>query len=114
MTVDIQNFFDEVLPGRLASHPAEVKALLGDCRFQFLVTGEGGGEWLINTDSMKVERGNPGGSDITISIAEEDFQNLYQNPKANGLMLFFQGKLKVMGNQMLAMKMGQLFTIGKE
>ena len=41
----------------------------------------------------------------------EDFQKLYENPDANGMQLFFAGKLKVKGNQMLAMKLKDLFAL---
>jgi penicillin-binding protein 1A len=38
------------------------------------------------------------------------FQKLHENPQANGMQLFFAGKLKVSGNQMLAMKLQKLFS----
>ncbi len=49
-------------------------------------------------------------ADCTISITDEDFQKLVENPQANGMQLFFAGKLKVAGNQMLAMKLQKLFS----
>jgi putative sterol carrier protein len=33
-----------------------------------------------------------------------------ENPQANGLQLFFAGKLKVAGNQMLGMKLQKLLS----
>ena len=51
----------------------------------------------------------PGAADCTITITDEDFQKLVENPQANGMQLFFAGKLKVTGNQMLAMKLQKLF-----
>ena len=47
---------------------------------------------------------------LTITMASEDFQKLQENPQANGMQLFFAGKLKVSGNQMLAMKLQKLFS----
>jgi putative sterol carrier protein len=44
-------------------------------------------------------------------MTSEDFQKLYENPDANGMQLFFAGKLKVAGNQMLAMKLKKLFAL---
>ena len=50
-----------------------------------------------------------GPADCTITISAEDFQKLIENPQANGMQLFFAGKLKVAGNQVLAMKLQKLF-----
>jgi putative sterol carrier protein len=77
------------------------------------ITGEGGGEWFINvSDSGPSIKGGTEAADCTITIASEDFQKLHENPQAQGMQLFFAGKLKVAGNQMLAMKLSKLFTLG--
>ena len=55
-------------------------------------------------------RAGSGEADCTITITTEDFQKLMENPQANGMQLFFAGKLKVAGNQMLAMKLQKLFS----
>ena len=47
----------------------------------------------------------------TIEIAEPDFQTLLANPQSEGMKLFFAGKLKVKGNQMLAMNLQKLFAL---
>ena len=112
MAVDIQKLFNEELPAQLAKHGDQAKQI--GAKFQINVTGEGGGEWFIDASDSgpKAEKGNPGGADVTISISSEDFQKLYENPQANGMQLFFAGKLKVTGNQMLAMKLQKLFQMG--
>ena len=53
----------------------------------------------------------PGGADCSLEISSEDFQKLYENPDANGMTLYFGGKLKVKGNQVLAMKLKKLFAL---
>ena len=40
----------------------------------------------------------------------DDDDKLVENPQANGMQLFFAGKLKVTGNQMMAMKLQKLFS----
>lgn len=109
MVVDIQKLFNEALPAKFASDPSKATALGG--KFQINVTGEGGGEWFIDgSDSgPRVERGSGGAADVTITIDAADFQKLYENPKSNAMPLFFSGKLKVAGNQMLAMKLPSIF-----
>jgi len=111
MAVDISKLFNEELPGALSKHGDAAKQI--GAKYQINVTGEGGGEWFIDVSDSgpKVEQGNPGGADCTISLTSEDFQKLYENPQANGMQLFFAGKLKVTGNTMLAMKLQQLFQL---
>ncbi|MFT3765322.1 MAG: SCP2 sterol-binding domain-containing protein [Minicystis sp.] len=112
MAVDIQKLFNEELPAQLAKHADAAKQI--GAKYQINITGEGGGEWFIDVSDSgpKAEKGNPGTADCTITIAAEDFQKLHENPQANGMQLFFGGKLKVAGNPTLAMKLQKLFTIG--
>ncbi|MEZ4298203.1 MAG: SCP2 sterol-binding domain-containing protein [Polyangiaceae bacterium] len=109
MAVDIQKLFNETLPQGIAANADKAKEI--GAKFQMNITGEGGGEWFIDLSASgpKSEAGNPGGADCTITISVEDFQKLHENPQANGMQLFFAGKLKVSGNQMLAMKLSKLF-----
>lgn len=111
MAVDIQKLFNEELPAALAKNPDQAKQI--GAKYQINVTGDGGGEWFIDVSDSgpKAEKGNPGGADCTISLSTEDFQKLHENPQANGMQLFFAGKLKVSGNQMLAMKLQKLFAM---
>jgi putative sterol carrier protein len=111
MAVDIQNLFDKQLPEALAKNADAAKQI--GATYQLNITGDGGGEWFIDVSSSgpKAERGNPGTAECTITISVEDFQKLHENPQANGMQLFFAGKLKVSGNQMLAMKLQKLFDL---
>ena len=111
MAVDISKLFNEDLPGAIEKSPDTAKAI--GAKFQINITGDGGGEWYIDASDSgpKAEAGNPGGADCTIEVASEDFQKLVENPQANGMQLFFSGKLKVTGNQMLAMKLQKLFAL---
>jgi len=111
MAVDIQNLFNVELPAQIAAHPDAAKAI--GSKFQINITGEGGGEWHIDaSDSGPVAKPGNAAADVTITLATEDFQKLMENPQANGMQLFFAGKLKVAGNQMLAMKLNKLFSLG--
>ena len=112
MAVDIQKLFNEQIPSQLAANSEQAKQV--GAKFQINITGDTGGQWFIDVSNSgpKIEKGEPGGADCTITISAEDFQKLHENPQANGMQLFFAGKLKVAGNQMLAMKLQKLFTIG--
>ena len=109
MAEDIQKLFNEELPAAVKKNPDAAKEI--DAKFQINIAGDNGGEWFIDCTEPKVASGNPGGADVTIDIAEDDFQTLLENPQANGMQLFFSGKLKVQGNQMLAMKLQKLFDL---
>ena len=106
MAVEIKKLFGEELPAALAKNSEEAKAI--GATYQMNITGEG--SWFIDVSATgpKCEPGEQP-ADCTITIAGEDFQKLLENPQANGMPLFFAGKLKVQGNQMLAMKLNKLF-----
>ena len=107
MAVDIKQLFNESLPKGLANNAEDAKGI--GAKFQMNVTGEG--EWFIDVTSTgpSCKAGNEA-ADCTITIAAEDFQKLMENPQANGMQLFFAGKLKVAGNPTLAMKLQKLFS----
>ena len=107
MAVDIQKLFNEELPAALTKNADDAKSI--GAKFQMNITGAG--EWNIDaTPSGPSCKPGSGASDCSITLTAEDFQTLMENPQANAMQLFFQGKLKVGGNQMLAMKMQKLFA----
>jgi hypothetical protein len=112
MAVDIQKLFNDDLPAQLAKFPDKAKEIGG--KFQINITGEGGGEWFIDVSASgpSVKPGQGEGADLTVTLAVEDFIKLQENPQAAGMQLFFAGKLKLSGNQMLGMKLDKLFTLG--
>ena len=107
MAVDIKKLFNEDLPAALEKNAEDAKTI--GAKYQMNVTGEG--EWNIDvTSTGPACKAGTADADCTITIAAEDFQKLLENPQANGMQLFFAGKLKVTGNQMLAMKLQKLFS----
>jgi putative sterol carrier protein len=113
MAVDIKKLFNEDLPASLTKNAEDAKAI--GAKYQMNITGPTGGEWSIDVSSTgpSCKSGSAGTPDCTITISDEDFQKLAENPQANGMQLFFAGKLKVTGNQMLAMKLPKLFSYAK-
>jgi putative sterol carrier protein len=107
MAVDIKKMFNEDLPAALTKNAEDARTI--GAKYQMNITGEG--EWNIDVSSTGPAcKAGTGPADCTITIASEDFQKLAENPQANGMQLFFAGKLKVAGNQMLAMKLQKLFS----
>ena len=113
MAVDIKDLFDNKLPAAIAANPDKAKEI-GHV-FQMNITGDSGGSWTIDATASgpSCKPGTVTTAECTITIADADFQKLSENPQANGMQLFFAGKLKVAGNQMLATKLGKLFDLVK-
>jgi len=113
MAVDLQKVFNEELPASFSKFPDQAKSI--GAKFQLNITGDGGGQWFIDASNSgpSVRQGQGPAPDVTMIMAMQDFQMLYQNPQANGMSLFFSGRLKVLGNQMLAMKLNVLFALGR-
>jgi hypothetical protein len=109
MAVDVKKLFNEDLKGALERNPAEAKKIGGV--YQMNVTGAGTWTIDLSKDPPSVAEGPAANPGATIDIAEPDFQTLYANPQAEGMKLFFAGKLKVKGNQMLAMNLPKLMAL---
>jgi putative sterol carrier protein len=107
--VDIQKLFNVDLPAALARNAEDAKAI--GAKFQLNSTGPSGGEWSVDVTSQgpTCKPGN-GPADCTVTVADDDFQKLMENPQANAMQLFFGGKLKLGGNTMLAMKLTKLLA----
>lgn len=108
-----QQLFDEQVPATLAKSPEKAKEI--GAVYMFKVTGDGGGEWTVDlaSDAPSCKPGNPDGktAQCTIEVAHEDFKAMLGNP-ALGMQLYFQGKLRVTGDPMLATKLQKLFQMG--
>ncbi len=107
MAVDTKKLFNEDLPAALAKNAEEARTI--GAKYQMNITGEG--SWFIDVSPSGprcVAGEEP--ADCTMTIAAEDFQKLIENPQQNGMQLFFAGKLKIVGNNMLAMKLNKLFS----
>lgn len=108
--MDANQLFNEALPAALAEHGEKAKTI--GAKFQFNIAGAG--EWHLDlTQTGPVCKAGADKADVTINLNNDDFTNLLKNPQANAMSLFFSGKLKVTGNQMLAMKLKDVFSYVK-
>ena len=105
------NLFDELLPKTLGQFPDKAKEV--GAIYAFKIGGDGGGEWTVDlkSDTPNVSKGVQAGANCTIEVAHGDFMSMLTNP-AMGMQLFMQGKLRVSGDPMLAMKLQKLFSLG--
>ena len=107
---DAKQIFDERLPQALAQHPDKAREI--GAIYCFKIGGDGGGTWTVDLVSSPptCTPGDGGKAQCTIEVQHEDFKAMLANP-ALGMQLYFQGKLKVGGNVMLAMKVQKLMQL---
>jgi hypothetical protein len=94
----------ERLRAKLASKP-DIGEGIG-AMYQFVVTGEGGGSWLMDLRQTPaaISEGESAEAACTIRMDAPDFVALL-NRTANPVMLYMSGKLKIEGDMPLAMKL---------
>lgn len=98
-----REFFESYLPSRLAAN-AELASKV-NASYQFALSGENGGTWLVDLTSSPGEvRALDGEAACRIEISDTDFLDVV-NGKLDATMAFMGGKLKVSGDMALAMKL---------
>lgn len=113
MPKDAKEMFDVQVPEALKQHPDKAKEV--NAIYCFKIEGEGGGEWTVNltSDPPTCNPGDDGSAQCTIELAHDDFKTMLSDPQA-GMQLYFQGKLKVTGDPMLATKLQQFFDMASQ
>lgn len=111
MPQSASELFNTQVPQALAAHPEKAKEI--GAVYLFKITGDGGGEWTVDLASAtpSCKPGVHGTAQCTLELTHEDFKAMLGNPTL-GMQLYFQGKLKVTGDPMLATKLQKLFSIG--
>jgi putative sterol carrier protein len=96
----------EAMPS--AFRPERAKGI--QATYQFELTGEGGGNWVLEiaNQQCQVKEGVAADPDATISLAAADYVALVKG-ELDAMSAFMRGKLKVKGNMGLAMKVINLF-----
>jgi putative sterol carrier protein len=104
----VAEFFDQIA-GKV--DPNKVKGM--NVVYQFVITGEGGGEWAvaIADGAVNVTAGTVEKPSITLTIEAGNFLDLIAG-KLNGQTAFLTGKLKIQGDMTLAMKLQSVFSLG--
>lgn len=85
----------------------------GDLRaiFQFNLSGEGGGDWIVTiaNGTCTVAEGNADKPDVTVSMVADDYVKMTTG-ELQPVAAFMQGRLKLQGDMNLAMKLQELFA----
>ena len=112
LPANASELFDKLVPAGLAAYPDKAREL--NAIYCFKITGDGGGEWTVDctANPPTCTKGDAGKAQCTVEVASDDFKTMLTDPNA-GMQLYFQGKLRVSGDPMLAMKLQQLFEIAR-
>ena len=101
----VKEVFDEIQK-QLDEDPSKGKAVNGV--YKFVITGEGGGTWLVDLKAdPPVVKEEDGDAQCTITVSADDFIKIV-NKELNSQMAFMTGKLKIQGDMGLAMKLNQI------
>jgi len=81
-------------------------------RIQFRLTGEGGGDWVMNIaeGQCTVAEGTTESPNLTLTMAASDYVNLATG-KLDGTQAFMMGKLKLSGDFGLATRLLSFFKM---
>ena len=109
---DAKELFDELVPVALKKNPEKAKEV--NAVYLFKITGNGGGEWTVDlvNDPPSCLPGDKGTAQCTIELEHDDFKAMLLDPQV-GMQLYFQGKLRVSGDPMLATKLQQFFQLAQ-
>jgi hypothetical protein len=110
---DAKELFDVMVPAALARSPDKAREV--DAIYCFKISGAGGGEWTcdLKADPPTCVAGDSGTSQCTIEMASDDFNSMLSNPDS-GMQLYFQQKLKIVGDPVLAQRLKILFGLAQQ
>ncbi len=83
-----------------------------DTILQYHLTGEEGGDWIVTIKDGKcvVEDGIAENANMTLTADAQDYKEIFTG-KSNAMQAFMQGKLKLSGDLMQAMKLPEYFKM---
>ncbi len=105
--------FDKI--GKAAAANPDVATSV-DGKFQFNLTGEGGGSWVINlkkgTTSDFVTSGTASDANATVTVAAEDWSAMVAG-QLDAMTAFMSGKIKIDGDMTMAMKLPGVMKLAR-
>ncbi|MGB0588973.1 MAG: SCP2 sterol-binding domain-containing protein [Myxococcota bacterium] len=93
------------MEGRITSDPAKTREEI-DGVFKFVVTGDGGGTWVVNCRDVGVTEGD-GDAECTITVGDDTFVAIADG-SMDAMQAFMTGMIQIEGDMGLAMKLQQV------
>lgn len=107
MPIDVNRFFDD-LKYSVSRFPNKAKKIGGSYQINIAGVGSCG----IDLAIPSIITGHLPAPSVTIDISEFDFQRLLADHSA-AMKLFFDGKLMITGNTLMALNLQKLLSLGK-
>ncbi len=104
------DFYLKWLPEQAASNPDQISKIKDiTAVMQFVLTGEGGGEYTMELDGGQIttKKEKADAPKLTVTMAVPDWREINAG-RLNPQMAFMSGKLKISGDMSLAMKLGTI------
>lgn len=100
----VKELFEKTIPDNLTKDVEKAKGL--NAVYQFDITGDEAGTWVVNATPAKqsVSSGPSPDAKCTITVAGKDILDIVSG-KLNPQMAFMSGKLKIKGDMGLALKL---------
>jgi putative sterol carrier protein len=110
MAETVREVFEINLPKGIAANADKARDI--DAVYQFDISGDGGGTWVIDLtkDADWISEGPSDDAQCTIGVSAEDWLGI-MNGKLNAMQAFMMGKLKVSGDMGLATKLQTVFSM---
>lgn len=102
--MSVSDIFGEI-DKRLKADPDKAKNEL-DAIYKFVVTGDGGGTWIVDCKAVEV-RNEDGEGECTITVDAADWVAI-NNGELDAMQAFMLGKIAIDGDMALAMKLQEL------
>lgn len=95
------------LQSMLDGDPRRVKGV--SARYQFHITGEGGGDWtmIVDDGTARIDHGQIDDPQTTVTMEAADFIAMCVG-ELDGTDAFMSGKLKVSGDPFLGMRLAEI------
>ncbi|WP_324716644.1 SCP2 sterol-binding domain-containing protein [Carboxydochorda subterranea] len=99
----------ETLARKINDNPQ--RAGISSGKFQFVLSGEGGGTWTLDVANGKasVQEGPSGGANVTIEMSVADFQEMTAG-RLGPVAAYMSGRLRIQGDLGLAMRLQPLLA----
>ncbi len=106
MSVDVSQYFNTTLPAALNANVAAAQAV--GLTFQMNISDAS--SWNVNASVPSVTPGQAA-ANVTCTMTTATFETLLQNPEVNGMLLFLQGLIQVVGDPKQARKFMNLMLL---
>ncbi|EKD41188.1 MAG: sterol-binding protein [uncultured bacterium] len=107
MALTAKQIFEEKIAAKLVENAAKIQSI--NSIYEFKVSGDAQDTWTLDLTKPggEIKQGSSGQAKCTVNISLADLGDIVEK-KLNAQMAFMTGKLKVVGDMGLALKLGNI------